>query len=110
MSAKTVGTPAVKFVETLQGAITVRADQDTILMVTYGHVKVIFQLIYRQRNHPLHCFGPYWIACCKRLDNIIFPRTHLIEDSKGQYVFKIKNSGSVKMIGKEKIYISVGDK
>jgi len=39
MSAKTVGTPAVKFVETLQGAITVRADQDTILMVTYGHVK-----------------------------------------------------------------------
>ena len=45
MSAKTVGTPAVKFVETLQGAIIVRADQDTILIATYGHVKVIFQLI-----------------------------------------------------------------
>lgn len=40
MSAKTVGTPAVKFVETLQGAITVRADQDTILMVTYELAKV----------------------------------------------------------------------
>ena len=101
MSAKTVGTPAVKFVEILQGAITVRADQDTTLMATYGHVKVIFQLIHIQRNHPLHYFG----RLCNRFDHIILPRTHLIEDSKGQSLFQIKISGSVKNDRKLKKYI-----
>ena len=52
MSAKAVSIPAVKFVETLQGAITVHAGQDTILMATCRHAKVTSQLIFTQRNHP----------------------------------------------------------
>lgn len=40
MNAKPVNMPATRFVATLQEATIVRADQDTILMVTYGHAKV----------------------------------------------------------------------
>lgn len=40
MNAKPVNMPATRFVATLQEATIVCADQDTILMVTYGHAKV----------------------------------------------------------------------
>ena len=45
MNVTTANTPAASFVATRQGATTVIADQDIILMATSEHAKVI---IYRQ--------------------------------------------------------------
>lgn len=45
MNATTANTTAASFVATRQGATTVVADQDIILMATSGHAKVI---MYRQ--------------------------------------------------------------